>query len=82
MGRMRYPSLSLHGIEGAFSAPGAKTVIPAKVRRFRPRPAYFTQNNGHSPDKGCREILRSACTKHDSGQCRSSGHHVLASRVR
>ena len=27
----RYPSLSLHGIEGAFSAPGAKTVIPAKV---------------------------------------------------
>jgi Cys-Gly metallodipeptidase DUG1 len=31
MNRMRYPSLSLHGIEGAFSAPGAKTVIPAKV---------------------------------------------------
>ena len=31
MGRMRYPSLSIHGIEGAFSAPGAKTVIPAKV---------------------------------------------------
>ncbi|EIW80058.1 CNDP dipeptidase [Coniophora puteana RWD-64-598 SS2] len=31
MGRMRYPSLSLHGIEGAFSDPGAKTVIPAKV---------------------------------------------------
>ncbi|KDQ12420.1 hypothetical protein BOTBODRAFT_34393 [Botryobasidium botryosum FD-172 SS1] len=31
MGRMRYPSLSLHGIEGAFSAPGAKTVIPACV---------------------------------------------------
>ena len=27
----RYPSLSLHGIEGAFSAPGAKTVIPASV---------------------------------------------------
>lgn len=31
MGRMRYPSLSIHGIEGAFSAPGAKTVIPASV---------------------------------------------------
>ncbi|KAH7326257.1 hypothetical protein B0I35DRAFT_422268 [Stachybotrys elegans] len=31
MGRWRYPSLSLHGIEGAFSSPGAKTVIPAKV---------------------------------------------------
>ncbi|EJD52020.1 CNDP dipeptidase [Auricularia subglabra TFB-10046 SS5] len=31
MGRMREPSLSLHGIEGAFYAPGAKTVIPAAV---------------------------------------------------
>ena len=31
MGRMRYPSLSLHGIEGAFCGPGTKTVIPAKV---------------------------------------------------
>jgi len=29
--RWRYPSLSLHGIEGAFSGTGAKTVIPAKV---------------------------------------------------
>jgi Cys-Gly metallodipeptidase DUG1 len=32
MGRMRLPSLSLHGIEGAFAGPGAKTVIPAKVK--------------------------------------------------
>lgn len=31
MHRWRYPSLSLHGIEGAFYAPGEKTVIPAKV---------------------------------------------------
>jgi hypothetical protein len=31
MGRMREPSLSLHGIEGAFYGSGAKTVIPAKV---------------------------------------------------
>ena len=31
MARWRYPSLSIHGIEGAFSAPGAKTVIPASV---------------------------------------------------
>ncbi|KZW00369.1 CNDP dipeptidase [Exidia glandulosa HHB12029] len=31
MGRMREPSLSLHGIEGAFYSPGAKTVIPASV---------------------------------------------------
>lgn len=31
MARWRFPSLSLHGIQGAYSAPGAKTVIPAKV---------------------------------------------------
>ncbi|KAF9260749.1 Zn-dependent exopeptidase [Marasmius fiardii PR-910] len=31
MNRMREGSLSLHGIEGAFSGSGAKTVIPAKV---------------------------------------------------
>ncbi|TRY74170.1 hypothetical protein DNTS_004230 [Danionella cerebrum] len=31
MHRWRYPSLSLHGIEGAFSDTGAKTVIPRKV---------------------------------------------------
>lgn len=31
MARWRYPSLSLHGIEGAFSDTGAKTVIPCKV---------------------------------------------------
>ncbi|QLL33063.1 hypothetical protein HG536_0D05850 [Torulaspora globosa] len=31
MHRWRYPSLSLHGVEGAFSGAGAKTVIPAKV---------------------------------------------------
>jgi len=31
MGRMRQPSLSIHGIEGAFYGSGAKTVIPAKV---------------------------------------------------
>lgn len=31
MARWRYPSLSIHGIEGAFSDKGAKTVIPGKV---------------------------------------------------
>jgi acetylornithine deacetylase/succinyl-diaminopimelate desuccinylase-like protein len=31
MNRWRYPSLSLHGIEGAFHGAGAKTVIPRKV---------------------------------------------------
>ncbi|PVU95578.1 hypothetical protein BB561_001723 [Smittium simulii] len=29
--RWRYPSLSLHGVEGAFYSSGCKTVIPAKV---------------------------------------------------
>ena len=31
MARWRYPTLSLHGVEGAFSGVGAKTVIPSKV---------------------------------------------------
>ena len=31
MARWRFPSLSIHGIEGAFSSAGAKTVIPARV---------------------------------------------------
>jgi len=30
MSRWRYPSLSVHGIEGDFSDPGSKTVIPRK----------------------------------------------------
>ncbi|XP_075069322.1 beta-Ala-His dipeptidase-like [Mixophyes fleayi] len=31
MHRWRFPSLSIHGIEGGFSGSGTKTVIPAKV---------------------------------------------------
>ncbi|VDM74904.1 unnamed protein product [Strongylus vulgaris] len=31
MSRWRNPSLSLHGIEGAFASAGAKTIIPCKV---------------------------------------------------
>jgi nonspecific dipeptidase len=31
MHRWRYPTLSLHGIEGAFDGAGSKTVIPRKV---------------------------------------------------
>ncbi|KAJ8290926.1 hypothetical protein GJAV_G00019260 [Gymnothorax javanicus] len=31
MARWRYPSLSIHGIEGAFSGLGSKTVIPQRV---------------------------------------------------
>jgi len=32
MSRWRFPSLSIHGVEGAFSEPGAKTIIPHKVK--------------------------------------------------
>ncbi|KAJ5114598.1 Zn-dependent exopeptidase [Penicillium alfredii] len=47
MARWRYPSLSIHGVEGAYSAPGAKTVIPAKVvGKFSIR----TVPNMESPD--------------------------------
>ncbi|XP_029928322.1 beta-Ala-His dipeptidase [Myripristis murdjan] len=31
MARWRHPSLSIHGIQGAFSEPGIKTVIPGRV---------------------------------------------------
>jgi nonspecific dipeptidase len=31
MNRWRFPSLSLHGIEGAFDGKGTKTVIPSKI---------------------------------------------------
>ena len=31
MARWRFPSLSVHGIQGAFAEPGSKTVIPRKV---------------------------------------------------
>ncbi len=31
MKKWRYPTFSIHGIEGAFSGPGSKTVIPGKV---------------------------------------------------
>ncbi|MHA2250548.1 MAG: M20/M25/M40 family metallo-hydrolase [Candidatus Kariarchaeaceae archaeon] len=29
--KWRYPTISIHGIEGAFSGPGGKTVIPSRV---------------------------------------------------
>ena len=31
MRRWRHPSLSIHGVHGAFAEPGEKTVIPGKV---------------------------------------------------
>ncbi|KAG2134130.1 CNDP dipeptidase [Suillus clintonianus] len=32
MNRMRFPSLSIHGIKGAFDGDGSKTVIPAAIK--------------------------------------------------
>lgn len=34
MRRWRNPSLSIHGIQGAFAEPGEKTVIPGKDNLF------------------------------------------------
>lgn len=31
MNRWRFPSLTIHGIQGAFDRPGARVVIPRKV---------------------------------------------------
>lgn len=80
MGRMRYPSLSLHGIEGAFSAPGAKTVIPAKVSALS-APLRTVGTTNCDPRPGFWEILYSARAEHDPRQRRSFGHHLPKSRV-
>lgn len=54
MHRWRYPTLSLHGIEGAFSEPGQKTVIPKKViGKFSIR---IVPNQ--LPDKICEYVLQ------------------------
>ena len=44
MNRMRYPCLSLHGIEGAWSGEGPKTIIPSHVKgKFSIRSASLTK---------------------------------------
>lgn len=79
MSRWRYPSLSLHGIEGAFSGPGGKTVIPAKVTgKFSIR--IVPNQTPESVEKLVIEYLnklwkdRNSCNKFkaymlDSGKC-------------
>ena len=56
--RWRYPTVSIHGIEGAFSGSGSKTVIPAKVTaKFSIRqvpdmdPAVVKKQVGRGPTK-------------------------------
>ncbi|KAF8695794.1 CNDP dipeptidase, partial [Rhizoctonia solani] len=51
MGKMRYPSLSIHGIEGAFSAAGAKTVIPAKISGEHAKPSSPRNKAHHAAGK-------------------------------
>ena len=42
MHRWRFPTLSLHGIEGAFDGQGSKTVIPRKVKgKIKPAKKSF-----------------------------------------
>ena len=65
MSRWRYPSLSLHGIQGAFSDPGAKTVIPRKVSCSC---RSVTESDGPRP-AGHREVFRANCSQPDSGDC-------------
>lgn len=54
MARWRYPALSIHGVEGAFSSPGAKTVIPAKVSgkfSIRTVPGMSTKDIGSAVEE-------------------------------
>ncbi|KAJ9577990.1 hypothetical protein L9F63_025147 [Diploptera punctata] len=45
MHRWRFPSISYHGIEGAYSGPGGKSIIPAKVvGKFSVRLVQHMQN--------------------------------------
>lgn len=44
MNRMRWPSLSIHGIQGAVSDPGTVTTIPSRVA------GKFSLRYEHSPD--------------------------------
>lgn len=79
MHRWRYPSLSLHGIEGAFSGSGAKTVIPRKVvGKFSIRlvpnmtPEVVSEQVHGQWDSG-RGLL---CTGKDSGAKRFSSEQL------
>ncbi|KAI0634048.1 CNDP dipeptidase [Trametes polyzona] len=58
MGRMRYPSLSIHGIEGSFDTEGTKTVIPASVTaKFSIRySAAFLLNPCQTQDKVAQAV--------------------------
>ncbi|XP_029654439.1 cys-Gly metallodipeptidase DUG1-like [Octopus sinensis] len=59
MHRMRYPSLSFHGIEGAFHEAGCKTVIPACVKgKFSIRTVPNMDNHDviNKVEKYCQQV--------------------------
>lgn len=67
----RRPSLTIHGVEGAFSGPGAKTVIPAKVTgKFSVRLV-----DGMDPDR-VEELLRAHLQEIFNG-LRTPNHLVI-----
>jgi Cys-Gly metallodipeptidase DUG1 len=83
MARWRYPSLSIHGIEGAFSAPGAKTVIPAKVIgkfSIRTVPDMEIDKVNEAVYKYCKEVFGKLGSKNKmSVESQHSGKWWVAS---
>ena len=80
MGRMREPSLSLHGIEGAFSAAGAKTVIPASVSgKFSIRCVLPLHPSSYS---SLTSDAIQDCSPADTGGDRAARPVLRAARVR
>ena len=83
MARWRYPSLSVHGIEGAFSAPGAKTVIPAKVIgkfSIRTVPDMEIEKVNEAVFKYCRDVFEKLGSKNTMDiSCQHAGKWWVAS---
>lgn len=64
--RWRFPSLSIHGVEGAFSGSGSKTVIPKKViGKFSLR--LVPDQDPEEIEKLVRDYLEKEFVKLDSG---------------
>lgn len=79
MGRMRSPSLSLHGIEGAFSGVGAKTVIPAKVSgKFSIRSVILLSFLSIQPYGNCHV---QSCSPANAGIGQPLGHPIHRRKI-
>lgn len=83
MHRWRYPSLSLHGIEGAFHTAGDKTVIPAKVIgkfSIRTVPNMTPENVEKLVIEYCREVFHKLGSKNTiQVKCSGSGRPWVSS---